>query len=154
MKTPPAVLALGALLGLCACEAAEPGVAGTITLDDALDPTTFPTLHYRMVEDDGEPFDVTDADRYATRRSLSDSDPTADIEFPFEYSLGGGIGDPADGPDWRVVVWLSLEDGYEDWPAEDAPLGTATFQVRRDSCSGIAREGYCGITEGVDVLVQ
>ena len=147
-------LAALALLALPACESAEPGVAGTITLADDLDPTTYQTLHYWMIEDDDASFDVTDPERYAERRVYSGNDPIADIEFPFAYTLGGGIGDPGDTPDWRLLVWLSTEDGYETWPAQDAPFGTTTFRVRRASCSGIARKGYCGITEDVDVLVE
>jgi len=141
------------LFVLPACESAEPGVAGTITLDADLDPTTDQTLHYLMFEDDGEAFDVTDSAQYADSRAFSGRDPTADIEFPFEYTLGGGIGDPADGPDWRVLAWLSAETD-EDWPSDEAPFGTTAFRVRRTSCSGLARKGYCGITEGVDVLVE
>ena len=147
-------LVLLALFSLSGCESAEPGVAGTISLADGLDPTTSQTLHYRMIEDDEEPFDVTDPERYASRLAFSGSDPVADIEFPFEYTLGGGVGDPADDPHWRVVVWLTIDGPAEDWPAEDAPLGTMAFLVPRSSCSGLARKGYCGIREGVDVVVE
>ena len=138
---------LGLLVALPGCEQVEPGASGTITLDPTIDRSEFDTLRITAVEDRfGEDTPVVEAT--GPDRRISTEIDLDVVDFPHDYTVGGGIGDPSPTESWYVVARLvNAEDG--DGP-QTGPIGTADFIVPSDGCRG----EFCGIAMDVDLEIE
>lgn len=139
-------------LAALGCDPGGPGAEGTISLAPELDASLYATLELRAFPEPEGEFDVLDGaptsgEIFVQRHDL------ADIEFPFEYLLGGGVG-TTEFKRWRVLAWLSATKSDAELP--NGPVagewyGTATFAVKE--CGGMF-DGYCGVTGGVNLTID
>lgn len=139
-------LFLGVLFALSGCEQAEPGASGTITIDPTIDQSQFDTLFIAAVEgpfgSDTPLFD----DTVEPVRTISTQIDLDAVDFPYDYIVGGGIGDPSPEETWSVVVRLNNSEEGDN--AAGRPIGTAEFIVPVD-CRG----EFCGIATDVDIEI-
>jgi hypothetical protein len=134
------------------CDPGGPGAAGTISLDPAVDPTEFVTLQIRAFPDAEAGFDAADGVPQAGELYASSYD-LSEIEFPYDYMIGGGVG-TTEHRRWRVLAWLSATepvDALPEGPASGEFFGTTLFMV--DACGGTF-DGYCDLTTGVDFTID
>ncbi|MBV1862701.1 MAG: hypothetical protein KUG77_30040 [Nannocystaceae bacterium] len=133
------------MVALMGCEQVEPGASGTITLDPTVDRSEFDTLRISAVEDRfGEDTPVIEQSG-PPRRITTQIDLDA-VDFPHDYTVGGGIGDPTTTESWYVIARLVNADDV----ADQGPIGTADFIVPSDSCRG----KFCGIAIDVDMEIE
>jgi hypothetical protein len=93
----------------------------------------------RLLPDDGNPFDPAMANLSDQQRRRQASWPLAEIEFPFSYYIGGGLGS-TEHENWRVVAWIAeSEDVGRPQPGEW--YGARLFTL--EDC-GVMVSGYCG----------
>jgi len=137
------------LLLVAACDPQGPGAMGRLSLSPRTDLDRGLTLEIRMVRDDGEPFDPTIADlsvEYPIRRA---SISLSEVEFPFEYMVGGGLG-TTEHEHWRVVAWIA-ESADVDRPKVGEYYGSREFDLV--DC-GIIFSKYCAVTLDVDLEIE
>ncbi len=140
---------MGLFLALAGCEQVEPGASGTITLDPTIDVSDAHTLRITAVEDQFGG-DAPLADAVVPSRRISTEVDLDVVDFPHDYTVGGGIGDASPFETWYVVARLVNEDG-EDATADGLEfIGTADFRVPSDSCRG----DFCGVAIGIDVRIE
>ena len=80
-------------------------------------------------------------------------EPLEGLTFPYQYSLGSGIGTTTR-PGWRLVAWLtptSADDAFGTWIRSGEPYGTRLFEIRE--CGDFDLE-YCQVTENVHLLID
>jgi len=146
--TCPRVLGLLLVLSVAACDPMGPGAAGQIQLVGS---TAYQglSIELRAFADDGAPFDPTAlqiGDAAMARNTLS-----LDTPPPWDYRVGGPVGNTSK-QHWRVVAWLSTEDGTDsDRMPGGAPYGTQTFDVH--DC-GFPVSGYCEYTANIDFALD
>lgn len=153
------VFVSAALMG---CDPAGPRAMGTISLSEGVDPEPYQVLEIRLFEDEGEwtpvhgipeealithTFEDWTTEDYLRSSERADEYLLTDIDFPFAYAIGPDMGSTHE-KKWRVVAWLATE------PASLAPesgdvWGTRTVEF--EYCGGF---GYCGTTEGVDIVLD
>lgn len=138
---------LGALAAVSGCEQVEPGASGTITVDPTVDLSKFDTLHIEAIEEDlGE--DAPSGDNRVAGRRISTQVDLDAVDFPYDYTVGGQIGDPSSVKSWYVVARLTNEEDED--AADGRPIGTADFEVPSDSCRG----EFCGVALDVDLEIE
>lgn len=137
---------IGLLFVFAGCEQVEPGASGTITLDPTVNRAEFDTLRITAVEDRfGDDTPVVEATGPA--RTISTEIALDSVDFPHDYTVGGGLGEASTVESWYVVATLINANGDE---SEARPIGTADFIVPSDSCGG----DYCGIAMDVDFEIE
>ncbi len=133
---------------LCACDPQAPGATGTIDLDPSIDPAGYGWLQIVAHADRDGAFQVADLDPDKLGGDLiHDNFPLGDVSFPFDYTLGYGVGS-TEIPTWRVTAWLSVEQAVTA-PEVGDPWASASFEVHK--CGNM---GYCGRTDGVDLVID
>ncbi len=138
---------IGLLFVFAGCEQVEPGASGTITLDPTVNRAEFDTLRITAVEDrfgDDTPL----INPTGPGRRISTEIDLDAVDFPHDYTVGGGLGDASPTQSWYVVARLVNADDGEG--TETSPIGTADFIVPSDSCGG----DYCGIAMDVDFEIE
>jgi hypothetical protein len=123
------------------------GVSGTVELGQTADASGFVYLQIRAFQDDDETWDPTQAlpeveVAFSETRTLSGTG-----DFPAGYELNS-LG-TVDKRRWRVLAWLSSEEGSEA-PGSGDWWGTARFSF--DGCG--SHGGFCDYIEGVDVTLD
>ena len=134
------------------CDPGGPGAEGVISLGPEIDPADYSTLELRAFPDPEAGFDVSEGVP-AGGELFAVSHDLAEVEFPFEYLIGGGVG-TTEFQRWRVLAWLAVaepEAAGADGPASGEWYGTTLFVV--DACGGTVG-GYCGLTKGVDFTID
>lgn len=137
------------LMSSCCGDVGGPGARGTISLGPGENTSQFVSLEIRTFPDDGAPFDAskplptgTGFDFFAARMSLPG------ISFPKSYEVGRNTYG-TDKPRWRIVAWLS-KTAQSNAIAPGDVYGTKSYDANDcGSCSG-----FCGKTEGVDVVLE
>jgi hypothetical protein len=141
-------ISLPLLLGV-ACDPAAPGATGQLVVSPEAKLETARTLEIRLVPDDGKPFDVAKAHLGVETGHRAASRSLAEIDFPFEYEIGGGSGD-SEHEHWRVVAWIAeSEDVTRPNPGEW--YGTREFTA--EDC-GPMFSGYCGVMFDIDLEIE
>ena len=134
------------------CDPGGPGAEGTISLDSGVDATGYATLELRAFPEPEAGFDVAsgvpaDGELYVMSHDI------AEVEFPYGYLIGGGVG-TTEFKHWRVLAWLAEAESTDvpaEGPASGEWYGTTQFVV--DECGG-AFGDYCSITNGVDFTID
>lgn len=146
-------LLLALLLGvtsLAACvddmiiEPAAPAAHGVLSLDVDVDPLEWMSLETRFAATDH-----LDDDDPGDGEGSGGLEDLAEIEFPFDYWVGGGFGTSSHS-EWRVLVWLSNDDAEaerEFW--DEVPEGSPWAEAIVDL--GDCSQG-CGAAE-VDLFL-
>lgn len=145
------ILSTLAALAVAACDPLGPGTSGTLTLP-AGDTTGFTTLELRWFPDVDGGFDLAGPPELSDSSIdtvTSESFPLATLAFPYDYSVGTGIG-TSPTKVWRIVAWLA-GDATKMWPNGSEPFATSTVTI--DECGG-SFDGYCGIVDGIDLVLQ
>ena len=142
------VVSLPLVLGV-ACDPMAPGATGQLIVSPEAKFEAGRTLEIRLLADDGKPFDVATADLVVEYRHRQASWNLAEIEFPFQYDIGGGLGS-SEHEHWRVIAWIA-ESEEVDRPKPGEWYGTRELSV--EDC-GAMISGYCGVMFGVDLAIE
>lgn len=136
-------------LALCAassgCDPNGAGAAGLVSLGPGVSTEGFTNLKFCAAPEPAEP----PAESFPATCELSLDVSLADVKFPYPYEISAGIG-TTEHDRWRLVVWMTA-DAKSTKPASGEPFGLMLFSVA--SC-GAGVEEYCGITSGVDLILQ
>jgi hypothetical protein len=143
------ILLLVPLLLGAACDPLAPGATGKLVASPGASFEDEATLEIRLLPDAGEPFDPDSADFSEMNRQRQMSLSLAEVEFPFEYVVGGGLGS-SEYEHWRVVAWISKSDDV-DRPKSGELYGTRVFNA--EDC-GLMISGYCGLGYDIDIEVD
>ena len=142
------VVSLPVALGV-ACDPAALEQRGNSLFHPRRNSETGRTLEIRLVPGDGKPFDPGTADLVVEIRHRAASWGLAEIEFPFHYDIGGGLGN-SEHEHWRVVAWIAeSEDVTRPNPGEW--YGTRDFTA--EDCGSMI-SGYCGMMLDVDLEIE
>lgn len=142
------LLLVPVLLG-AACAPKAPGVTGQLAVSTEVVFEDAYTLEIRLLPDDSESFDPATVNFSDEDRHRQASWNLTEIEFPFHYDIGGGLGS-TEHKRWRVVAWISKsEDVGRPQPGEW--YGTRVFSAK--DC-GVAHSGYCGKMIDVDLEID
>jgi len=141
------VILLPLVLGV-ACDPQGPGAMGQLMVspDVRLDGRT---LELRLLPDDGKPFNPASTDLSDPGSHYSESWDLADVNFPFPYGIGGGIG-TSEHAQWRLVAWIAKSVNV-DRPKPDEWYGTRVFGLA--DC-GVIFSKYCGVMIDVDLELE
>ncbi len=144
----PLLLVLPLLLGV-ACDPPGPGASGQLSLSPEVSLEAGRTLEMHLMPDDGQPFDPATADLSDQAWHERESLDLAQIEFPFAYWVGWGIGNTKH-ERFRLVVWIAESEdvdriGRGEW------FGTRLFSVAE--CPG-PFSGYCDTTPEIDLAIE
>lgn len=147
-RTSLLVILLPLMLGV-ACDPQGPGAMGQLIVspDARLDDGR--TLELRLLPDDGKPFDPASTDLSDPGSHRSESWDLADVDFPFQYGIGGGLG-TSEHEQWRLVAWIAKSVNV-DRPKPDEWYGTRLFNLH--DC-GVVFSNYCGVTVDVDLELE
>lgn len=148
LRTLLLVILLPLLLGV-ACDPLAPGAVGQLVVSPEAKIDAGRTLEIRFLPDDGKPFDLATADLSAEYRHQQASWNLAEIEFPFQYGIGGGLGS-SEHELWRVIAWIAESDEV-DRPKPGEWYGTRELGVA--DC-GLTISGYCGVMSGIDFEIE
>jgi hypothetical protein len=142
------VVSLPVALGV-ACDPAAPGATGQLVVSPEAKLETGRALEIRMLPNDGRPFDPATADLVVEFEHRGASWNLAEIRFPFQYEVGGGLGSSKH-EHWRVVAWIAKsEDVTRPNPGEW--YGTRDFTT--EDCGSMI-SGYCGMMFDVDLEIE
>lgn len=119
---------------------------GQLTVSPDADLDAGRTLEVRLLPDDGENFDLDSANLSDENRHRQESWNLAEIEFPFSYHVGGGLG-TSEYEHWHVVAWIA-ESSDVDRPKPGEVYGTRVFDI--EDC-GLMFSKYCGMMSGIDL---
>lgn len=142
------VVSLPLVLGV-ACDPMAPGATGQLIVSPEAKLDAGRTLEIRLLADDGKPFDVATSDLVVEFRHRQASWNLAEIEFPFQYDIGGGLGS-SEHEHWRVIAWIAESDEV-DRPKPGEWHGTSEFSI--EDC-GPMISGYCGVMFGIDLEIE
>ena len=142
------VVSLPLVLGV-ACDPMAPGASGQLTLSPDSNLAEGRTLEIRLLPDEGKLFDPATVDLAVESGDRVASWNLAEIEFPFHYGIGGGIGN-SEYAHWRVVAWIA-ESEEVDAPRPGEWYGTRVFTAA--DC-GPMFSGYCGVIVGIDLEIE
>ena len=143
------LLLLVPVLLSAACDPQAPGASGQLTVAPEANFDEGSTLEIRLLPDDGKSFDLAAAEFVDEDRHHQASISLAEIEFPFHYAIGGGIGH-SEFEHWRVVAWISESEDV-DRPKPGEWYATRVFSIA--DC-GPAFSGYCGVMFDVDLAIE
>jgi hypothetical protein len=136
------------VLWVAACDPIGPGAAGQVHVAEGTNYQGL-SLELRAYADDGAPFDP--AALQITDAAMARNTISLDTPPPWDYLVGEPVGSTSR-PHWRVVAWLSTEDGTDgDRMPSGALYGTTTFDVA--DC-GFPVSGYCEHTDNVDIVLD
>ncbi len=138
---------------LAGCDPVAPGAAGTVDLAANVDPASYEQLVMLIYENPSGELDLSElAEIPSTTMWTWLSEDLAEIAFPYDYGPTGGLG-TSQYSDWRLVAWLTTGQELPDplAPVTGDAYGTTPFEVL--SC-GLLFGGYCGVVEGVDVVID
>ena len=119
---------------------------GQLTVSPEADLDAGLTLEVRLLPDDGEIFDIDSANLSDGNGHHQASWDLADVELPFSYHVGGGIG-TSEHEHWHVVAWIA-ESSIVDRPKPGEIYGTRAFDI--NDC-GLLFSEYCGMMSGIDL---
>jgi len=148
LRTSLLVILLPLMLGV-ACDPMAPGAVGQLIVSPEARFEDGHTLEISMLADDGTPFDLATADLSVEYRHQQASWNLAEIEFPFQYDIGGGLGS-SEHEHWRVIAWVA-ESEEVDRPKPGEWYGTREFSV--EDC-GVMISGFCGVMFGIDLEIE
>ncbi len=142
------VLLVPFLLG-AACDPQGPGAMGRLTVSPEAGLDAGNTLEIRLLPDDGNAFDPGSTNLSDENRDRRVSWNLAEIEFPFSYHVGGGLG-TTEHEHWRVIAWIAKSSNV-DRPMPGEYYGTRDFDV--EDC-GIVFSKYCGVMSAIDLEID
>ena len=148
LRTSLLVILLPLMLGV-ACDPMAPGAMGQLIVSPEAKFDGGRTLEIRFLPNDGTPFDLATADLSVEYRHQQASWNLAEIEFPFQYDIGGGLGS-SEHEHWRVIAWVA-ESEEVDRPKPGEWYGTREFSV--EDC-GVMISGFCGVMFGIDLEIE
>lgn len=142
------ILLVPLLLG-AACDPQGPGAMGQLTVSPEVTLEAAGTLEIRLLPDDGNPFDPASTDLSVEYDHRQTSWNLAEIDFPFSYHVGGGLG-TTEHEHWRVVAWIAKSSDV-DRPMPGEVYGTRVFDV--EDC-GLVFSKYCGVMSDIDLEIN
>ena len=142
------VLLVPLLLG-AACDPQGPGAMGQLTVSPEVTLEAAGTLEIRFAPDDGNAFDPGSTNLSDENSDRRVSWNLAEIEFPFSYHVGGGLG-TTEHEHWRVVAWIAKSSDV-DRPMPGEVYGTRVFDV--EDC-GLVFSKYCGVMSDIDLEID
>ena len=145
-------LLMGVFLPLvlgAACDPMAPGAVGQLMVSPQATVEDGRTLEMRLLANDGKPFDVATTDLVVEYPDQQASWNLAEIEFPFRYDIGGGLGS-SEHEHWRVIAWIADSEDV-DRPKSGEWYGSREFSI--NDC-GVMISGYCGVMFDIDLEIE